>query len=40
MSVNLFRPLRRGFGLLWRLVDTTRRVVLNLLFLALAGGVV
>ncbi|MBC7860949.1 MAG: signal peptide peptidase SppA, partial [Burkholderiaceae bacterium] len=39
MSVNLFRPLRRGFALLWRLVDTTRRVVLNLLFLALAGGV-
>jgi len=39
MSVNLIRPLRRALGRLWRLLDATRRVVLNLLFLALAGGV-
>jgi protease IV len=32
--------LRRWFGRFWRLLDGTRRLVLNLLFLALLGGLV
>ncbi|HAT33561.1 MAG TPA: signal peptide peptidase SppA [Janthinobacterium sp.] len=39
MSLNPFPPLRRGFGFFWRALDSTRRVVLNLLFLLLLLGV-
>lgn len=33
MSSKSMSTLRRGFGMLWRAVDVTRRTVLNLLFL-------
>jgi protease-4 len=35
MSFKPLTTLRRGFGLFWRALDTTRRLVLNLLFLLL-----
>ncbi|HEX9174351.1 MAG TPA: signal peptide peptidase SppA [Telluria sp.] len=35
MSFKPFTTLRRGFGLFWRALDATRRLVLNLLFLLL-----
>jgi protease-4 len=40
MSLNPFPKIRRGLGFLWRVIDATRRTVLNLLFLALAGALV
>ena len=33
MSPKPMSPLRRGFGAVWRTLDATRRVILNLLFL-------
>src|SRR5471030_1576374 len=33
MSLNPFPALRRGFGVFWRTLDATRRVVFNLIFL-------
>ncbi|MDQ6681135.1 MAG: S49 family peptidase, partial [Pseudomonadota bacterium] len=33
--MSLFRSTRKGFGMLWRLLDASRRVVLDLLFLAI-----
>ncbi|MFZ4875224.1 signal peptide peptidase SppA [Janthinobacterium sp. Mn2066] len=33
MSLNPFPALRRGFGVFWRALDATRRVVFNLIFL-------
>ena len=39
MSLNPFPPLRRGIVFLWRTLDATRRLVLNLLFLAIVGAV-
>ena len=33
MSFKPLSSLRRGFGVLWRALDATRRTVLNLLFL-------
>ncbi|MDP3669749.1 MAG: signal peptide peptidase SppA [Telluria sp.] len=35
MSFKPLSSLRRGFGMLWRTLDATRRAVLNLLFLTL-----
>ena len=35
MSLNPFPPIGRGLAFLWRLLDRTRRAVLNLLFLLL-----
>ena len=38
MSASRTGFFARWFGRLWRLVDGTRRLLLNLLFLALLGG--
>ena len=37
MSVNPFPSLRRAFGFFWRMLDASRRIVLNLLFLLILG---
>jgi protease-4 len=40
MSLNPFPPLRRGIVFLWRTLDFTRRLLLNLLLLVIIIGVV
>src|SRR5215467_12764489 len=37
MPSDRFGPLRRIFGFLWRLIDGTRRVVVNIIFLAVVA---